>query len=215
MTYERFSGVPGSLCSRVLPADVDSFRALQNKVFPIKYEQWFYDACVSGKYESLLIKVPIAARNCGKEDERGDEGGEEKNSNADEAPLRYTVIAGVSARCRPADYGYGCKKGWTSYIATLAVDPSYRRRGLGTFLLKAIGAICELRCPLLREMTLHVDSANTAAIHMYEKQGFSRRGLLQKHYHFDGAFHDALLLVKPVLPLNDEPPPSSSYCSIL
>jgi len=65
----------------------------------------------------------------------------------------------------------------TGMIATLAVHPSYRRRGVGRRLL----AECEARleAPLVR-LTVRLD--NLAAIALYESAGYQRRETLEGYY---------------------------------
>jgi RimJ/RimL family protein N-acetyltransferase len=45
----------------------------------------------------------------------------------------------------------------------------------------------------LRKISLQVVSFNTAAIHLYEKLGFQREGILRKQYFLRGAYHDGFL----------------------
>lgn len=62
-------------------------------------------------------------------------------------------------------------------IATLAVHPAYRRRGVGRRLLAECEA--QLGSPLIR-LTVRVD--NLAAIALYESSGYQRRETLNGYY---------------------------------
>ncbi len=77
--------------------------------------------------------------------------------------------------------------GW-GWVATIAVDPRYQRRGIGRALLYA----CEnkLGVPKAR---LTVRPSNHAAISMYEKEGYSSIDLWKGYYN-DG--EDAVLMEK-------------------
>ena len=77
--------------------------------------------------------------------------------------------------------------GW-GWVATLAVDPRYQRRGIGRALLYA----CEnkLGVPKAR---LTVRPSNHAAISMYEKEGYASIDLWKGYYN-DG--EDAMLMEK-------------------
>lgn len=75
--------------------------------------------------------------------------------------------------------------GW---IATLAVDPRYRRRGIGRALMLA----CETRVRL-PTMKLTVRVSNQGAISMYEKLGYHTTDVWPRYYN-DG--EDGLVMAK-------------------
>jgi len=78
----------------------------------------------------------------------------------------------------------------TSWIATIGVDPRYRRRGIGRALLRA----CEGRSKLPR-VKLTVRLSNQVAIAMYEKEGYRSVDIWKKYYH-DG--EDGLVMEKMI-----------------
>jgi len=94
------------------------------------------------------------------------------------------LIGFVAGDPRPAEEA--------SWIATLGVDPRYQRRGIGRALLHA----CEARVRLPR-VRLTVRMSNTAAISLYEKEGY-RSVDIWKRYYNDG--EDGLVMEK-TLPL--------------
>lgn len=66
------------------------------------------------------------------------------------------------------------------YIAMLAVDQNYRRRGIGSHLvLKAIRAMVADDCD---EVVLETEITNRAALHLYENLGFVRDKRLFRYY---------------------------------
>ena len=75
-----------------------------------------------------------------------------------------------------------------SWIATIAVDPRYQRRGIGRALLRA----CEEQTKLPR-MKLTVRMSNEPAISLYEKEGY-RSVDIWKRYYNDG--EDGLVMEK-------------------
>jgi len=79
------------------------------------------------------------------------------------------------------------RDGW-GWIATIAVDPNFRRRGVGTALLHA----CEkqLGVPKAR---LTVRLSNQGAIHLYEREGYATIDVW-KAYYTDG--EDAMVMEK-------------------
>ena len=76
----------------------------------------------------------------------------------------------------------------TAWIATLAVHPEYRRRGIATSLLLA----CEEQL-ILPKIRLTVRVENVAAQELYIKSGYQKVGIWPKYYSGGG---DALLLEK-------------------
>jgi ribosomal-protein-alanine acetyltransferase len=75
-----------------------------------------------------------------------------------------------------------------AWIATLAVLPEARGRGIGRALLQA----CEARLNVPR-VKLNVRVSNRVAINLYESAGYQRAGLWPKYYS-DG--EDALIMEK-------------------
>jgi ribosomal protein S18 acetylase RimI-like enzyme len=79
------------------------------------------------------------------------------------------------------------REGW-GWIATLAVDSRYRRRGIGSALLHA----CENRLGVPRAR-LTVRLSNQTAISMYEKEGYVTADIWKSYYN-DG--EGAMLMEK-------------------
>ena len=74
------------------------------------------------------------------------------------------------------------------WIATIAVDPHYQRRGIGRQLLRA----CEQQAKL-NQLKLTVRISNQAAISLYEQEGY-RTMDIWKGYYVDG--EDGLVMGK-------------------
>lgn len=79
------------------------------------------------------------------------------------------------------------RDGW-GWIATIAVDPRYRRRGIATALLHE----CEKRLGVPRSR-LTVRLSNEAAIRMYEREGYAAIDIWNSYYS-DG--EDAMVMEK-------------------
>jgi ribosomal protein S18 acetylase RimI-like enzyme len=90
------------------------------------------------------------------------------------------MIGFVAGDPRPRD-------GW-GWIATLAVDPRYRQKGVGRALLHA----CESKLGVPR-VRLTVRPSNHAAISMYEKEGYTTTDIWKAYYN-DG--EDAMVMEK-------------------
>jgi ribosomal-protein-alanine N-acetyltransferase len=78
-------------------------------------------------------------------------------------------------------------EGW-GWIATIAVDSSFRRRGVGTALLHA----CEKQLGVPRSR-LTVRTSNRGAISLYEREGYQTTDIW-KAYYSDG--EDAMVMEK-------------------
>jgi [ribosomal protein S18]-alanine N-acetyltransferase len=77
-----------------------------------------------------------------------------------------------------------------AHITTFAVDPGWRRRGIGErLLLTLLDASVERGA---REATLEVRLSNVAARRLYEKYGFRPVGLRPRYYSDNG--EDALIM---------------------
>ncbi|MBN1450692.1 MAG: GNAT family N-acetyltransferase [Anaerolineales bacterium] len=79
-----------------------------------------------------------------------------------------------------------------SWIATIAVLPDYRRKGIGRSLLHACEA--QLKTPRLR---LSVRASNQAAITLYEQEGYYTMDIWKAYYN-DG--ENAIVMEKPRQP---------------
>jgi [ribosomal protein S18]-alanine N-acetyltransferase len=77
-----------------------------------------------------------------------------------------------------------------AHVTTLAVEQHYRRHGIATRLLEAL---IEKSCRMgANRISLEVRPSNQAARRLYEKFGFSVKGV-RKHYYFN---EDGLIMFK-------------------
>jgi ribosomal-protein-alanine N-acetyltransferase len=85
------------------------------------------------------------------------------------------------------------RDGW-GWIATIAVDSRYRRRGIGRALLQA----CEAKLNVPRSR-LTVRLSNQAAISMYEKEGYTTTDIWSSYYNDgeDGMVMEKILSAAP------------------
>lgn len=79
-----------------------------------------------------------------------------------------------------------------SDVMNVAVDPSYRRRGIAQALVTVL--VKELKNAGNTSLTLEVRASNSAAIALYEKMGFAQIGLRKNYYR--NPKEDALILRK-------------------
>lgn len=102
--------------------------------------------------------------------------------------------------------GYLCR--WLvadeCHILNVAVDPGYRRRGLGEILMRS--AITEAEAKKVAMVTLEVRRSNTAARCLYRKLNFEERRLRKNYY---GAGEDAIVMERHINP----PPPKTKRIS--
>jgi ribosomal-protein-alanine N-acetyltransferase len=70
--------------------------------------------------------------------------------------------------------------GVKAYLETLEVSPEIRGKGIGGGLLR----LCEesARTAGAKEVWLHVDAENDAAMGLYRKHGFERQGRVERYY---------------------------------
>jgi ribosomal-protein-alanine N-acetyltransferase len=91
-----------------------------------------------------------------------------------------SMVGFIAGDPRPAE-------GW-AWIATLAVDPNYQRRGIGRELLQA----CEKKLNLPK-IKLTVRTSNLPAIALYESEGYQMTDIW-KGYYRDG--EDGMVMEK-------------------
>jgi ribosomal-protein-alanine N-acetyltransferase len=82
-----------------------------------------------------------------------------------------------------------------AHITTFAVDPRWRRRGVGERLLLALFDVAVAR--RAREATLEVRLSNLPARKLYEKYGFRPVGIRPRYYSDNG--EDALIMTTDAL----------------
>ncbi len=80
-----------------------------------------------------------------------------------------------------------------AHITTFAVDPGWRRRGVGDRILVALLDVAVERGA--RDATLEVRVSNLGARRLYEKFGFRPVGIRPRYYSDD--FEDALVMTTP------------------
>lgn len=90
-----------------------------------------------------------------------------------------------------------------AHITTLAVDSRYRRLGVATNLLKAL--IDKAEKMGAKRLSLEVRPSNTPARRLYEKFGFTVKGI-RKHYYFN---EDGLVMFKESMDSNSKNEPAS------
>ncbi len=81
----------------------------------------------------------------------------------------------------------------TCHLVTIAVDPAWRRKGIGASLLASIEELCAQEGA--ETVALEVEATNTPALEMYKKFGYSQARILPNYY---GEGRHALLMVKTV-----------------
>jgi ribosomal-protein-alanine N-acetyltransferase len=82
-----------------------------------------------------------------------------------------------------------------AHVTTFAVDPRWRRRGVGERLLLSLLDLALAR--LAREATLEVRLSNVPARRLYEKYGFRPVGIRPRYYSDNG--EDALIMTTDAL----------------
>lgn len=85
------------------------------------------------------------------------------------------------------------------HITNIAVDPDYRRLGVGNAIVEKLMQTAEEKEML--GVTLEVRVSNTAAIRLYEKHGFVVTGERKKYYSDNN--EDAYLMWNYLIPLDE------------
>lgn len=98
---------------------------------------------------------------------------------------------------QPSTVGYTCfwRIGDEIHITNIAIDPPYRRNGIGERMLREIMEMGQEEG--MRLMTLEVRATNTPAQHMYRKLGFIPVGVRKGYYADNG--EDAIIMTLEAL----------------
>mgnify|MGYP001772919012 FL=1 len=104
-------------------------------------------------------------------------------------PGSVTLVAEVGGEVAGYALGY-LEPGGVGHVASLAVRPAYRRRGVGTALLRALEG--ELAREGARAFRLEVAASNREARRLYEREGYEVVGVLPGYY----GGEDGLLMEK-------------------
>ena len=104
----------------------------------------------------------------------------ESFQQAIESPHMYYLTAFLGENL--AGYGGYVRSFEEACITNIAVDPSLRRKGVGSFLLNAL--MEQGRQQGIERFTLEVRVSNEAAIRLYEKYGFRSVGTRKNFYSF-------------------------------
>lgn len=99
-------------------------------------------------------------------------------------PITRALLAGDGTQ--PLGYALGRVVAGEAEVLRVAVHPAHRRQGLGRALLRALHAACAAE-----EVFLEVRAGNTAAIALYEAEGYARVGR-RPGYYADG--EDAVVM---------------------
>jgi RimJ/RimL family protein N-acetyltransferase len=75
----------------------------------------------------------------------------------------------------------------------IAIGPNGRNRGLGSEATRLIVDYVFKQLPINR-IALEVFAFNPRAIHVYERCGFTREGVIRSALYWDGEYHDAILM---------------------
>lgn len=119
-----------------------------------------------------------------------------------EESLRQELTANPAARCIVAQSPDGFLAGYAAMwsvldegqITNIAVDPAWRRLGIGRDLLQALIHLAEKEG--LASLFLEVRLGNTAARRLYESSGFTEVGL-RRAYYADNS-EDAIIMLKNI-----------------
>lgn len=161
------------LTTRPFRGEAATLRELYDSSFPIKYGEAFYDAVEARRYSGNKL-LSVVAR--------------------DEAT---GLVVGAATACLQdagtQPYVLTPQGSWRpSYLLTLAVVPEWRRFGVASALVDAVKEWSRAD-PTCGALYLHVIHYNEAAIHLYERLGFTKVKREIDFYPIDGATFDAFL----------------------
>ena len=151
---------------RIQVSDLPQVRALHESLFSVSYDDSFYNSLLEPLMYSLVMV---------EDDEK--------------------IIAVATAWVSYSSFGFcGAHTVRCGYLATFGVDENFRKRGLGSTLLRTVDNYLrrQARCDLIK---LHVDTANSGAIAFYATKQFKTVKYCKNYYLTLN--RDAYKMVKP------------------
>jgi ribosomal protein S18 acetylase RimI-like enzyme len=160
----------------VFPADRAEIESLHRAFLEIQYDSAFFDSL----YDSVSCVTLVVQTS-------------------------ETLVGVITARSWSDSSGGGDTASWaqrqldwlrgvrSAYIMTFGILPAYRRRGIGSLLLRYLGNVL-IRRYACTELQLHCLASNARALALYSAHGFAVSERLRNYYDFGGARHDALRL---------------------
>lgn len=118
-------------------------------------------------------------------------------------PSATILLAEIEAIAPIAVAGFAvfCRATEEAELRNIAVDPSWRRKGLARALL-ATGILAMQGCGV-RELFLEVRASNQAAIALYTSMDF--RALYTRHGYYHDPVDDALVMARSIVPAPGSP----------
>jgi N-alpha-acetyltransferase 50 len=181
-----------SWCS-VSPDNVEELRRLNAAVFPVHYNDQFYQDVLAGPsdfvrlaYVGSVLAGAVCCRteSCAEEpSEEGEVASSQPSTTAAATLVSLNASTAAFRGLRGPDVpsaGVPLKL----YIMTLGVLPAYRERGIGGQLLRYIlkAALESPDAAGVREVYLHVQVGNDDALSFYIHHGFNVKGRLWNYY---------------------------------
>ena len=94
--------------------------------------------------------------------------------------IRYAITLAAFEDSRMAGFIIGFASGDTGFIYTLDVHPDYRRKGVGTMLIRALEErLCSQGAARIR---LEAAIKNPAALELYRRAGYQEKELIRNYY---------------------------------
>ncbi|XP_057450189.1 histone acetyltransferase MCC1 isoform X1 [Lotus japonicus] len=181
MVNPKVSG-HSKICYRpIRPSDIDILEHIHGRLFPIRYENAFFQDVVNGQ-DIVSWGAVDRSRPDGQSDE---------------------LIGFVTARVVLAKeseivdmLGYDSAKTDQTlvYVLTLGVVEAYRSHGIASSLIREVINYAS-SIPTCRAVYLHVISYNIAAINLYKKMSFKCVRRLQGFYLINGRHYDSFLFL--------------------
>jgi ribosomal-protein-alanine N-acetyltransferase len=81
-----------------------------------------------------------------------------------------------------------------AHLLNLAVDPGFQRRGIGRKVLRFLMDVAQQQ--RAETMFLEVRDSNSAAIALYQDEGFNQIGVRNNYYPKDGGHEDAIMMAR-------------------
>lgn len=184
------------------PLLVEEIKEINRKIFPVVYENEFYDNLFKQNNRTYLLR-----RNYpGRLDPRAAYIGVLSLRIIDASSSKKMLEEDAAIPCRSCLGAGQDRKANALYVVLLGLVEEERRKGLGGILMEKAGEVSEKES--IRHILLHVQASNMTAIQFYNKNGFKVLKL-ERDYYCNVFPRDALLLRKCILKTPPQRPSES------
>jgi ribosomal protein S18 acetylase RimI-like enzyme len=180
--YSRTVAIPEPCYREFTAQDLPAVKSLHKMVFPVQYGEEFYDSLLNNPFRHTILATLPSSNEMG---------------YIVVGVLTYRIKKQKRSTQRITEWWNGFHGKSHAYMMTFGVAPTFRKRGIGTFLLQKM--IDQLQKCGVCEVSLHVLRSNQNATKFYSHHGFETICALSEYYNIPDDPGDAFWMRRDLL----------------